>query len=96
MVGSGFESVCVCVCCALHLGVETELSGQDVAAGQAVCLAVALSRITQAEQQQNQHRLHGPTVCQRTEQTRVLTRPPRNTQRAPSSLDLTSLFITRI
>lgn len=85
----GFEPVCVC--CALHLGVETEVSGQDVAAGQAVCLAVALSRITQTEQQQNQHRLHGPTVCQHTEQTQMLTNsltpPPQrnteNTQKAP-------------
>lgn len=39
-------------------GVETELLGQDVAAGQAVGLAVALSGIAQAEQQQSHHSLH--------------------------------------
>lgn len=58
MVGVGFERACG----ALHHAVEPEVSGQEDAAGQAVCLAVALSRITQTEQQQNQHRLHGPTV----------------------------------
>lgn len=88
----GFEPVCACVrmCVrALHLGVETEVAGQDVAAGQAVCLAVALSRITQTEQQQNQHRLHGSTVWQHTEQTQMftngLTRPQCNIENVPKA-----------
>lgn len=46
-----------------HHGVEVEQFGQDVAAGQAVCLAVTVSRIAQTEKQQSHHRLHGPNVC---------------------------------
>lgn len=45
------QRVCAYVFVTPYHGVEAELLGQDVAAGQAVGLAVALSGIAQAEQQ---------------------------------------------
>lgn len=55
-------SVCVCWCVlSPYHGVKTELFGQDVVARQAVSLAVTLSRITETEQKQSHHGLHGPT-----------------------------------